>query len=233
VYKKARVLVVDDEPSVRVALERFLSNEGLQVKLAASGKEALEAIDQERPDVMVLDLNMPDMTGNDVCQYVRRDPGASAVGILILTGEKGVGLPAECINGGADDYLTKPVDMQELLARLRALLRRPRLYTTEDAVIEKGPVSLDAGKHRVSVKGKAVPGLTPKEFEMLRLLLLNAPRVIDNNTLALTVWGVPAQRLHRRSLNVHIQRIRKKLGTEAARYLKTVPNIGYQWLEAA
>jgi len=232
-YKASRVLVVDDEPSVRVGLERVLSKEGLQVALASSGEEALVAIKSQHPDVMILDLNMPGLSGNDLCERVRADPKASAIAILILTGEKAEGLPALCLNGGADDYLAKPFDLKELVARVRALLRRPRLYTAEDAIIQKGPLSLHVGERRVSVEGHVVPRLTPKEFEMLHLLLLNAPQVLDNNALALKVWGVPSEQLHHRTLNVHIQRIRKKLGSEASRYLKTVPNIGYQWLEAA
>src|SRR4029077_3720098 len=160
-YSKSRVLVVDDEPSVRVGLERLLSKEGLQVALASSGKEAIEAIENQRPDVMILDLNMPGLSGNEVCQQVRRNPSTSAIAILILTGEKTAGLPAECLNGGADDYLSKPVDLKELLARVRALLRRPRLYTTEDAIIQKGPLSLHVGERRVSVEGHEVPSLTP------------------------------------------------------------------------
>jgi DNA-binding response OmpR family regulator len=232
-YKASRVLVVDDDPSVRVGLERLLSQEGLQVALASTGTEALEAIEREQPDVIVLDLKMPDMSGNEVCQRVRKDPNASGIPILILTGEKSKGLPAECLNGGADDYLAKPVDLKELLARVRALLRRPHLYTTEDAVIQKGPLTLFVGERRVSAEGHEVPRLTPKEFELLHLLLLNSPRVIDINSLALKVWGVPSERLNHRTLNVHIQRIREKLGPQAAHHLKTVPAIGYQWLETA
>jgi DNA-binding response OmpR family regulator len=231
--ESSRVLIVDDESSVRVGLERLLRKEGLQVTLAASGKEALEAIEAQRPDVMILDLNMPDLSGNEVCKQVRKHPSASAIAILILTGDKTAGQPAECLNGGADDYLAKPVDLKELLARVRALLRRPRLYTTEDAVIQKGPVSLHVGERKVCVDGKEVPSFTPKEFELLRLLLLHAPQVMDNNALALKVWGVPSERLHKRTLNVHIQRIREKLGPQGAPHLKTVTAIGYQWLESA
>jgi DNA-binding response OmpR family regulator len=232
-HKTSRVLVVDDDPNVRVALERLLLKDGLQVTLASSGKEALEAIEREHPDVMILDLNLPDLSGHEVCQRVRKDPNASAIAILILTGEKMKDLPADSLNRGADDYVSKPVNLKELLARVRALLRRPRLYTTEDAVIQKGPLSLHVGERRVLVDGQELPRLTPKEFELLHLLLLNAPRVVDINALALKVWGVPSNQLNPRTLNVHIQRIREKLGPQAARHVKTVPAVGYQWLETA
>ena len=230
--KASRVLVVDDEPAVQKGLERLLSQEGLQVAMASTGQEALDAVERQRPDVIILDLNLPDMSGNDVCQRVRGDPSAAGVAILILTGKKSRGLPAECLNGGADDYLAKPFDLKELVARVRALLRRPRLYSTEDAVIQKGPLSLYVAERRICVKEIAIPSLTPKEFELLRLLLINAPRVLENNALALKVWGVPVDQLHHRTLNVHIQRIREKLGPQVAPHLKTVPAIGYQWLDA-
>lgn len=229
----ARILVVDDELSVRAVLERILRKEGFQVSLAACGKEALQAIENQRPDVMILDLNLPDLSGDAVCQKIRKDPLACSVSILILTGRASEGLPAECLNGGADDYLAKPFDIKELIARVRALLRRPRLYTADDSVLQKGPLSLHVGERRVSVKGWEAPSLAPKEFELLKQLLLHAPKVIDKNILALAVWGVPADRLHRRTLDVHMRRIRQKIGPKASRCLKTVPVIGYQWLDAA
>ncbi|MFA5976104.1 MAG: response regulator transcription factor [Elusimicrobiota bacterium] len=228
----SRVLVVDDEVSVRAVLERILRKEGFQVLLAASAKEALQILKDQQPDVMVLDLNLPDLSGNEVCQRIRKDPLACSIPILILTGRVMEGLTAECLNSGADDYLAKPFDIKELVARVKSLLRRPRLYSSSDAVFHKGPLSLHVGERRVMVKGRPIPSLAPKEFELLRQVLLHAPKVIDKNALALAVWGVPAERLHHRTLDVHMRRIRKKIGPIAAPYLRTVPAVGYQWIES-
>jgi DNA-binding response OmpR family regulator len=230
-YKASRVLIVDDDPLVREGLERLFREEGLQVTLAANGKEALKAIADQRPDALVLDFNMPDMTGHEVCRRVRADPTANAIAILILTGEKSSELPADSLNGGADDYVAKPFNMKELLARVRALLRRPKLYASEDAVVTKGPLCMDVGKRIVSVDGQPVPSLSPKEFDLLHMLLLNAPKVIDKNALALKVWGVPSGSIYYRTLDVYMRRIRVKIGPLAGHFLKTVPGAGFQWME--
>jgi two-component system phosphate regulon response regulator PhoB len=117
-----------------------------------------------------------------------------------------------------------------MLARVKALLRRPRLYAAEDSVIGSGAVTIHRAEHRVFIKGKATAKLSPKEFALLTQLVLHAPKVLDKSTLALKAWGISLERLHHRTLDVHILRIRKKLGA-SARYLVTVPSIGYQWAE--
>lgn len=229
----ARVLVVDDEPSVRAVLERLLKREGFSVYLAANATEGLQVIGEKTPDLVILDLNLPDLSGEAVCQQIRQSATARPMPVLILTGNLAQGLPARCLDGGADDYLSKPFDTKELVARVRALLRRPRLYASQDSLIDRKMISLHPGERRVSIKGRPVKDLSPKEFDLLYQLLLHSPKVLDKNTLALKVWGISTEQLNSRTIDVHIRRIRKKLGESSARYLKTVPAIGYQWVDKA
>jgi len=226
-----RILVIDDEPSVRSVLDRVLRREGYSVTLAPSAKEGLQSLQERPPDAIILDLNLPDMHGEDVCHQIRQNTATQPIPILILTGCATDNLPAQCLDGGADDYLSKPFDTKELVARVRALLRRPRLYVSPDSVIEKKNISMVLAEHRVMVKGHTINDLAPKEFDLLYQLLLHAPKVLDKNTLALKVWGVSTNELNSRTLDVHIQRIRTKLGQTIARCLKTIPAVGYQWLE--
>jgi len=225
-----RVLVVDDEPAVRGVLERVLKREGFAVTMAINAGEGLTAVRERTPDMVILDLNLPDRSGEDVCQEIRKTSAVQAIPILILTGQAMEGLPARCLDEGADDYLSKPFDNKELVARVRALLRRPRLYVDKDAVLEKKQITVHVAERRVLVKGHPVNSLAPKEFDLLYQLLLYAPKVLDKNTLALKVWDVPAEQIHSRTLDVHIRRIRLKIGS-AAKCLKTVPAVGYQWLD--
>jgi len=229
VVPKARILIVDDELAIRSVLERILQREGFRVVHAATGQEALESVKVEKPDLMILDLNLPDLNGEEICQRVRKDPAAQSIPILILTGRSTEGLSADCLDGGADDYVNKPFDIKEMVSRVKALLRRPRLYSSEDSIIQKGIIAIHVGERRVMVKGKPAGKLAPKEFALLKQLVLHSPKVLDKNTLALNAWGISAERLNSRTLDVHMRRIRQKLGRAAARYLITVPSIGYQW----
>lgn len=227
----ARILVVDDEQSIRSLLSRVLSKEGFDVLLATSGHEGLQTTAKEKPDLVVLDLNLPDIYGEDVCRHIRQNPLTENVPVLILTGKAGEGLSTRCLNGGADDYIAKPFDIEEILAHLRALLRRSKASEAGYDVLSKGRLTIRVSERMVFWKGQRVQMLAPKEFEMFRHIIASAPKVIDKNTLALKAWGVPIEQLHQRTLDVHIRRIRKKLGPTAAACLKTVPAVGFQWLD--
>ncbi|OGR89007.1 MAG: hypothetical protein A2992_07155 [Elusimicrobia bacterium RIFCSPLOWO2_01_FULL_59_12] len=226
-----RILVVDDEAPVRSLLDRVLRQSGFHVSSAVNGCEGLECVARENPDLVILDLNLPDLSGEDVCQKIRQTPRIQEVPVMILTGRTTRGLSAQCLNGGADDYLSKPFDIQELVARVRALLRRPSLYASSEAVIKRQRIIINGAEHRILWDGRRVEDLAPKEYELLRHLILLSPRVVGKNALALKVWGIPLDQIHQRTLDVHIRRIRKKIGAEGARCLKTIPCIGYQWLD--
>lgn len=224
-----RILIVDDDPQLRHLLERTLVPKGFTVLHAATGEEALRIISNEQPNLLILDLGLPDISGEEVCRRVRKNPCVQSLPILILTGRSTEGLLAKSLEGGADDYLDKPYDISVLVARVRALLRRPRLYDSDDTVLQSGPVTIHIAERRVLVDARPIPALAPKEFELLRHLMLHAPKVVNKNTLALKVWGVPFEQVHERTMGVHVRRIRQKLGPAVADCLKTIPGIGLQW----
>ena len=227
----SRVLVVDDEPSIQSLLSRVLVREGFVVFAATTGREGLAVAAKEKPDLIILDLNLPDLYGEDICQKIRQNPAIENVPVMILTGKATQGLSARCLNGGADDYLSKPFDIEDILAHLRALLRRSKHMGSNPDPISTGRITIRVAERMVLWKGQRLETLAPKEFDLLRHLVSHAPRVLDKNTLALKVWGAPSEQLHERTLDVHIRRIRKKLGITASACLKTVPAIGFQWLD--
>jgi DNA-binding response OmpR family regulator len=229
----SRILAVDDEVSIRNLLARVLGREGFDVLLAKDGREGFQLAADQNPDLVILDLNLPDTPGEEICQRIRQTPSLQSVPVLILTGRGTEGLLPRCLNGGADDYVAKPFDIKELVARVRALLRRPRVYCAKDSVIENGRLSIRVAERQVLWKGTPIEALAPREFEMLRFLVLQAPGVIDKTVLALNVWGSALEGSSQRTLDVHIRRIRKKLGPQAASCLKTIPSVGFQWLDPA
>jgi len=227
----SRILIIEDEESVRNLLERVLVEAGFKVTSAGKGLEGLALARQLKPDLLILDLNLPDISGEELCLAIRKDFSIQALAIIILTGRNSEGLPAKCLDIGADDYLAKPFDIKELAARVRAVLRRPRIYATDDTVIVKGNLTIRVAEHKVLIDERLIADLAPKEFELLHQLVLHSPKVVNKDNLALKVWGVPAQQLHDRTLDVHARRIRVKLGPQSAQCLKTIPSIGWQWLE--
>ncbi len=226
-----RVLVVDDEPSIQSLLSRVLVREGFEVLSAMNGQEGLLVAAQEKPDLIILDLNLPDLYGEEVCSKLRQDSTTENVPILILTGKNALGLSARCLDGGADAYLSKPFDIADILAHLRALLRRSQGRVSSRGVILSGRLTIRIAERMVFWRGRRIATLAPKEFDILRYLVLEAPKVLDKNTLALKAWGISSDQLHQRTLDVHMRRIRKKLGPTAASCLKTVPAVGFQWLD--
>ena len=224
------ILVVDDEPSLRILLNRIFGKEGFKVLTAANGGEGLEAAFKERPDLIVLDLNLPDMNGEEVCRKIRQDPAIGATPILILTGKTTDGLSARCLNRGADAYLSKPFDVEDILAHVRALLRRSSGYRGSGDPIERGDMIIQPSERSVVLKGTLIQHLSPKEFEVLKELVSRSPDVVEKKELAVKVWGTPLEQLHPRTMDVHVRRIRRKIGNAGARSLKTIPAIGYQWI---
>ena len=226
---KPSLLIVDDEPSIRSVLERAFSKAGFAVVAVSTGEAGLSEIKRNKPDIVILDLNMPGISGQDVCREIRRNPASEGVAVLIITGRIAEGLPASLLDQGADDYVSKPFDLLELVARVKAILRRPRLYVGDQPVIERGGLSIQGASRQVFVRGDLIK-LTPKEFDLLNLLVQHAPKVLDRQTLMRRVWGGETEILNDRSLDVHIRRIRQKLGP-LERCLVTAKTIGYQWIE--
>jgi len=225
-----RVLVVEDEESFSDALSYMLEREGFDTAVAATGPDALAEFDRGGADIVLLDLMLPGLSGTEVCRQLR---SRSAVPIIMLTAkdseiDKVVGLEL-----GADDYVTKPYSARELLARIRAVLRRrgENGDAPAEPVLEAGPVRMDVERHVVAVDGEAV-ALPLKEFDLLELLLRNAGRVLTRMQLIDRVWGSDYVG-DTKTLDVHVKRLRAKIEPDPAnpQYLLTVRGLGYK-LEA-
>ena len=220
-----QVLVVDDDPQLREALTRALELDDYRVTTASNGVKALEAVGQHRPDVMVLDVMMPYVGGLDVCRTLRARK--DKLPILVLTARDEVGDRVAGLDAGADDYLTKPFALEELRARLRALLRRTAPEGGDDtAVLEYEDIVLDPAAHTVHRGGRPID-LTRTEFALLELLLRNAGRPLPRETIMDRVWGWESEPTSN-SLEVFVGYLRRK--TEAAdepRLIHTVRGVGY------
>ncbi len=223
----ARVLVVDDEPQMRRMLKTGLSVRGYEVQVAADGIAALDTIVGWRPDVVVLDLGLPQMEGLDVCCRVRE---WSQVPIIVLSVRDQEQDKVAALDMGADDYLTKPFGMDELLARIRVALRHAaRLTALPEPVCVFGEVQIDRAHRRVMVRGHEVH-LTPTEYELLYVLTAHAGKVLTHRWLLRTVWG-PTYEQETPTLRVFITQLRHKIEPTPAKpvYILTEPGIGYRF----
>ena len=222
-----RVLVVEDEESFSEALSYMLRREGFEVAVAATGPDALIQFDRSGADMVLLDLMLPGLSGTEVCRVLRQK---SNVPVIMLTArdseiDKVVGLEL-----GADDYVTKPFSSRELVARIRAVLRRRgEPQELVPAALEAGPVRMDVDRHVVTVAGDAVP-MPLKEFDLLELLLRNAGRVLTRGQLIDRVWGADYVG-DTKTLDVHVKRLRAKIEADPSnpRHLVTVRGLGYKF----
>jgi two-component system response regulator RegX3 len=223
-----KVLIVEDEESYIDALELGLAREGFQTRTARTGPEALALFDQVAPDLVLLDLMLPGLSGIDVCRQIR---ARSRVPVIMVTAKDSEVDTVVGLEVGADDYVTKPYRLRELVARMRAVLRR----TPDGAApapadeIRIGDIHLDIARHDVSVRGQTV-AVPRKEFELLELLMANAGRVLTRETILDEVWG-PGYVGDTKTLDVHIKRLRAKIEPDVARpvYITTVRGVGYRF----
>ena len=222
-----RVHVVEDDRDIAELVERYLQKAGFSIELLSSGRDALKAIADRTPDLLILDLMLPHVDGLEICRSVRSDPRTAAIPIIMLTAraeesERIVGLEI-----GADDYVAKPFSPNELVARVRALLRRTqRQPETRD--ISYGPIHVDTERHVVSSAGAAV-ALTAKEFLLLQYLLRHRGRVLSRDVLLTDVWGYKYTG-GTRTVDVHVRRLREKLPS-LGDAIVTVKQFGYKLLE--
>jgi two-component system KDP operon response regulator KdpE len=226
------ILVVDDEPAIIRAVRAGLEARGFRVLTAGGGQAAIDLIALERPDVVVLDLNLPDVDGVEVCRQVRQ---WSEVPIVVLSAEGSEQRKVQALDEGADDYVTKPFSMAELLARVRVALRHRRRSggsPVDSAVLEVGDLRLDLARHEVSAAGRVVD-LTPKEFAFLALLARWPGRVLTHRAILQEVWG-PEYGTETQYLRVYASQLRKKLVDDPERpRLVTEPGVGYRLLDPA
>ena len=219
-----RILVIDDEPQITRVLRAALSAQGFDVRTANDPEEGLVTFKEWTPDLVITDLMMPGLSGVEVCRAIRTH---SAIPLLVLSVRDHERSKVEALDAGANDYVTKPFNTQELLARVRAHLRRAPERTT--SAIEAGDFVIDSAAHAIAVLGKPIH-LTPKEFDLLLHLARQAGKVITHRALLTAVWG--AQSAHQPEyLRVFIGQLRKKLEAETGKqYIQTEPWVGYRFM---
>lgn len=219
-----RILVIDDEPQITRVLRAALIAQGFDARTANDPEEGVRLFREWQPDLVITDLMMPGMTGVEVCRAIR---ATSATPVLVLSVREHERSKVEALDAGADDYVTKPFGIQELLARVRAHLRRAPERTT--AAIEAGDFMVDEAAHTITVQGKPVR-MTPKEFDLLVHLARHAGKVMTHRALLTAVWG--AQSIHQPEyLRVFVGQLRKKLESETGKhYIQTEPWVGYRFV---
>ncbi len=227
-----KILVVEDEPDIRKLVRYHLAQERYQVVEAEDGEQALKLIQRERPNLVVLDLMLPGLSGQDLCKILRNQPDTAALPLLMLPpkADKVLGLET-----GADDYITKPFSPREMVARVKAILRRAELRTVTDGKesYRKGPLKIDFATYEVLIADKTVR-LTLKEFDLLRFLVQNPNRVLTRDQLLDRVWGGETF-VTPRTVDVHIRRLRKAVekNDRKPKWILTVRGVGYKFDEKA
>jgi two-component system KDP operon response regulator KdpE len=224
---KSNILVVDDEPQITRVLKTTLSSQGYGVRTASDGDEAVQIMKEWTPDLVITDLRMPNLGGLELCQHIR---AKSRVPIIVLSVKGEERIKVEALDAGADDYVTKPFGVHELLARVRAALRRAATpEQPESQLIEAGDFRIDVPTRSVQVKGREVH-LTPKEFDLLVYLARHAGRVLTHRSLLAAVWGGNSVE-QPEYLRVFVGHLRKKLEPDEAtpRYILTEPWVGYRF----
>jgi len=224
----AKILIVDDEPNILATLAPLLRARGYDTQTAMTGRAAVDAVDRDKPDLVVLDLGLPDTDGVEVCRTIRED---SNVPIVVLTARGAEGDKVRALDSGADDYITKPFSTEEFVARIRAALRRSEAPPPPSEPIVRGNLVIDRERYRVVRDGEEVR-LTPKEFELLTFLAQHPGRVLTHRTILKAIWGTGAidQPEH---LRVLVGSLRKKIepNPSSPRFILTEPWVGYRFAD--
>lgn len=224
---KARILAIDDEPHITLVLRSALVGAGYDVRTANEGESALDLFHGWKPNLVICDLSMPGLNGIEVCRRIRL---VSSVPIIVLSVKQEEKTKVEALDAGADDYVTKPFGIEELLARVRAALRRAEPHAASDTMTGIGDFVVDVQARTVQVRGRNVH-LTPKEFDLLLYFLQNSGRVLTHKAVLNAVWG-KAYVNQSESLRVYVGQLRKKLEPDAkeSKYILTEPWIGYRFV---
>ena len=227
---KTRVLIVEDEPDIAWLMKHALERSGdVEVEMVATGAAALKSVMEEPPSLILLDLNLPFIDGLEVCRLLRGRTSSATIPIIMVTARTSEADRVTGLDLGADDYVTKPFSLRELVARVRAVLRRPAQTASEQSPgYQRGPLAINFDAVSVRVSGAQIR-LTKREFELLRFLVENRNRVLSRDRLLERVWGLDRQ-VETRSVDVHVGRLRGKLG-HAGRQIETVIGMGYRFVE--
>ena len=225
---KEKILIVEDEKDIVKMLDYNLKKEGFKPLLAYDGEEALDLAEEERPGLIILDLMLPGIDGLEVCKILKKNNKTSSIPIIMLTAKSQESDKVVGLELGADDYVTKPFSPRELIARIKAVLRRIKEKDKLPEVFRIGDLTVDFAKIAVSVRNKHIE-LTAKEFELLKTLINANGRVLSRDFLLDNIWGLDhAVEIQTRTVDVHIRTLRKKLKAEA-KYIITVKNYGYRF----
>ena len=227
---KQKILIVDsDRKSVEV-LKKIFSRNNFTAISASGAEQAMSKIKEFKPDLALLDVDLPGISGYDLCRIIKKENAMNNIPIIMIAGRAvDVREKVEGLQAGADDFLVKPYAVEELIARVHAVIRRYHLNEAEAELIEKGPVRLNLADLSVRVSGKNID-LRPKEFDLLYLLMKKAGRVLDRPYILEAVWGYEYVGTNR-TVDVHIRRLREKLGKNAAEYIQTIESKGYIFIE--
>ncbi|HEY7714628.1 MAG TPA: response regulator [Candidatus Binatia bacterium] len=230
-----KILVVEDEPDISKLVSYNLTQERFKVLTAEDGEQALKVIQREKPNLVVLDLMLPGLSGIEVCKILRDRPETAKLPILMLTAKAGETDRVVGLELGADDYLAKPFSPREMVARVRAILRRANIAASAETppAYDKGGLKIDFTTYEVFVRGKSVK-LTLKEFELLRFLVQNPNRVLSRDQLLDRVWGGETY-VTPRTVDVHIRRLRKAIEKDDSKpkWILTLRGVGYKFDEKA
>tara|TARA_B100000927_G_scaffold130687_1_gene105163 strand:+ start:6556 stop:7242 length:687 start_codon:yes stop_codon:yes gene_type:complete len=221
-----KIYIVEDEPDIRETLKYNFSNEGFKVFTAPNGEEALSNIKKVLPDVLILDLMLPGVSGLDVCKSIRADDDIRDMSIIMLTAK---GEEIDRVIGfelGADDYVTKPFSVRELILRVKVLLKKQRESLVENKLVTFGPIRIDLDAHELKINDKEIV-LTALEFKLLQHLVKRKGRVQTREQLLGDVWGYSAE-VTTRTVDTHIKRLREKLGNTSD-YIQTIRGVGYRF----
>ena len=221
-----KIYIVEDEPDIRETLKYNFSNEGFEVFTAPDGEEALSNIKKVLPDVLILDLMLPGVSGLDVCKSIRADDDIRDMSIIMLTAK---GEEIDRVIGfelGADDYVTKPFSVRELILRVKVLLKKQRESLVENKLLTYGPIRIDLDAHELKINDKEIV-LTALEFKLLQHLVKRKGRVQTREQLLGDVWGYSAE-VTTRTVDTHIKRLREKLGNTSD-YIQTIRGVGYRF----
>lgn len=225
---KTRILLIEDDPALRKLLKEALPESIFIIDTAETGRQGLDVIVRRKPDLILLDWNLPDLNGFEVCKYIKQNKDCAHIPIIMVTVYSELNRKVSALEVGADDYITKPFEIEELIARIKAVLRRRQGGTPEDAIAKMG-ITLNLTTYSVEVEKKPLI-LTAKEFDLLYVLMKNAGRILTREFLLERIWGYAVD-VSTRTVDVHIRRLRKKLGAKSSPLIQTFRGVGYKFKE--
>ncbi|MCJ7645809.1 response regulator transcription factor [bacterium] len=225
---KERILVIDDDASISKLVSDVLTEEGFSVITASCGEEGIKKVHRSKPNLIILDLRLPDMNGFQICQTLKKDKNVSDIPIIMLTVKSTKSSTVAGLEMGADDYIVKPFNQEELIARVKTVLRRTGGGEKVEEILRYGDILLNLDKHAASLKDKEID-LTPMEFNLLHILIKKKGHVLNRNFLLETVWGYEYFGTTR-TVDVHIGRLREKLAPLGEK-IETVEGVGYKLVD--